>query len=64
MTRIGVLHPGAMGSSVVAALVEAGHPVYWLAADRSEATRLRACGRCDRGADSRVRLGVYRFPCC
>ena len=42
MTRICVLHPGAMGSSIAAALGEAGHQVYWLAAGRSEATRLRA----------------------
>ena len=42
MTRIGVLHPGAMGSSIAAALVAAGHQVFWLEPGRSEATRLRA----------------------
>lgn len=42
MTRLCVLHPGAMGSSIAAALGEAGHQVYWLAAGRSDATRRRA----------------------
>lgn len=40
--RIAVLHPGAMGSSVAAALGEAGHEVYWLPDGRSEATHARA----------------------
>jgi len=42
MLTIGLLHPGAMGASVGAALVAAGHCVRWAAAGRSEATRKRA----------------------
>ena len=36
------MHPGAMGVSLVAALTEAGHRVYWCDAGRSAATRARA----------------------
>jgi 3-hydroxyisobutyrate dehydrogenase-like beta-hydroxyacid dehydrogenase len=42
MTTIGVLHPGAMGTAVGAALVSAGHEVIWASQDRSPQTRLRA----------------------
>jgi 3-hydroxyisobutyrate dehydrogenase-like beta-hydroxyacid dehydrogenase len=41
-TVVGVLHPGAMGSSIGAALVGTGHDVRWAAADRSSATAERA----------------------
>ncbi len=37
-----LLHPGAMGSSLGAALVTNGHEVRWLEAGRSAATRARA----------------------
>lgn len=37
-----LLHPGAMGASIGAALVGNGHDVAWLATDRSAATRARA----------------------
>ena len=37
-----LLHPGAMGSSLGAALVAGGHSVYWVTDGRSEATRARA----------------------
>ena len=37
-----LLHPGAMGASVGAALVGNGHVVAWVSADRSGATRDRA----------------------
>ena len=37
-----LLHPGAMGASIGAALVGNGHDVAWLAANRSGATRDRA----------------------
>ena len=37
-----LLHPGAMGTSVGAALVGNGHPVSWVAAQRSKQTRRRA----------------------
>ena len=39
--QIGVLHPGAMGVSVAAALVDAGHEVHWCSEGRSEATHAR-----------------------
>lgn len=41
-TRIGLLHPGEMGSAVAATLVEQGYEVLWLPDGRSEATRHRA----------------------
>lgn len=53
--NIGLLHPGAMGVSVGAALRSNGHQVYWLAAGRSDATRTRAeqagFQRCDQLAE-------------
>ena len=41
-TSIGVLHPGAMGASVIAALVSNAHNVSWASHGRSSATRERA----------------------
>ncbi len=40
--KILLLHPGAMGASIGAALVGNGHDVAWVSAKRSEATRDRA----------------------
>lgn len=40
--RLGLLHPGAMGVSVGAALRSNGHEVCWLSKDRSAATHARA----------------------
>jgi 3-hydroxyisobutyrate dehydrogenase-like beta-hydroxyacid dehydrogenase len=44
--RIGVVHPGEMGSAIGALLVEQGHEVLWVAEGRSEDTagRARAAG--------------------
>jgi 3-hydroxyisobutyrate dehydrogenase-like beta-hydroxyacid dehydrogenase len=42
MTTIGVLHPGAMGAAVGAALLSAGHEVIWASEDRSAHSRERA----------------------
>ena len=42
MTAITVLHPGAMGVSVAASFVAAGHDVRWVAEGRSAATADRA----------------------
>ncbi len=39
---VGLLHPGAMGSTIGAALVATGHRVLWAGAGRSAATRARA----------------------
>ena len=41
-SRVGLLHPGAMGGAVGAALTSAGTPVVWASAGRSGATRERA----------------------
>ena len=42
MTRIGLLHPGAMGASVGAAAAGNGHTVLWASRGRSAATMERA----------------------
>lgn len=42
MSNIGVLHPGEMGVSVAASAIESGNRVFWVSADRSDATRVRA----------------------
>ena len=42
MTRIAMLHPGAMGAAIGAALVAAGHEVIWRPEGRSAATHRRA----------------------
>jgi 3-hydroxyisobutyrate dehydrogenase-like beta-hydroxyacid dehydrogenase len=42
MSRIAVLHPGQMGAEVGRTLVESGHEVFCLKADRGPATRKRA----------------------
>lgn len=40
--RIGIIHPGQMGSSVAASAVRSGHEVFWASEGRSAATRERA----------------------
>ncbi len=42
MTTIGLIHPGAMGAAVGAALRAGGHEVLWASHGRSDATRRRA----------------------
>jgi 3-hydroxyisobutyrate dehydrogenase-like beta-hydroxyacid dehydrogenase len=42
MTRIGLLHPGAMGASVGAAAASTGHTVLWASTGRTESTYARA----------------------
>lgn len=42
MTRIGLLHPGAMGAAVGGQLAAAGHDVLWVGAGRSASSRERA----------------------
>ncbi|MCB0034484.1 MAG: NAD(P)-dependent oxidoreductase [Anaerolineales bacterium] len=42
MTKIGILHPGAMGISVAASAKNSGAEVYWVSAERSDETRQRA----------------------
>ena len=45
MSRMGLLHPGAMGVSIAASAQTAGHDVYWSAAGRSQASRQRAAAQ-------------------
>jgi 3-hydroxyisobutyrate dehydrogenase-like beta-hydroxyacid dehydrogenase len=40
--RVGILHPGAMGSSIAAAAAQNGHEVYWASAGRSTQSQERA----------------------
>ena len=51
-TRIGLLHPGQMGSAVGRVLAEAGHRVLWVSADRSSKSceRAAAAGLEDAGS--------------
>ena len=42
MAIVGVLHPGAMGAAMGAALKANGHEVLWASAGRSDETRARA----------------------
>ena len=42
MTKIGFLHPGAMGISLAASAQNSGHEVWWISDGRSTATRKRA----------------------
>ncbi len=42
MTVVGILHPGEMGAAFGAVLRDAGHPVLWVSAGRSDATQARA----------------------
>ena len=60
-----LLHPGAMGASIGAALVGNGHEVAWVSATRSEATRsraaeagLRAVAALEDGLDAEVVISV------
>jgi 3-hydroxyisobutyrate dehydrogenase-like beta-hydroxyacid dehydrogenase len=40
--RIGILHPGEMGSAVAATVRNSGHEVFWVSEGRSHRTRARA----------------------
>src|SRR6185503_4935871 len=40
--RVGILHPGEMGSAVAAAIRNSGHEVWWASESRSHLTRGRA----------------------
>src|ERR1041385_7686126 len=42
MQRIGILHPGEMGSAVAATIRNSGREVYWASEARSPRTRARA----------------------
>ena len=57
MTTIGLLHPGAMGAAVGAALVAAARDVRWASEDRSAASadRAAAAGLGDAGTVSALR---------
>ena len=40
--NIGILHPGAMGTSIAASIQNSGHDVYWLSEGRSQASHEHA----------------------
>ena len=42
MSKVGILHPGAMGISIAVSMRTAGHAVYWVSEGRSTESRLRA----------------------
>lgn len=42
MNKVGILHPGSMGTTIGMALQANGHEVLWASAERSEKTRTRA----------------------
>lgn len=42
MTNVGILHPGEMGVSIAASVINSGHRVYWYSQGRSDKTRARA----------------------
>ena len=42
MSKVGILHPGSMGTTIGMALQANGHEVLWASAERSEQTRVRA----------------------
>jgi len=42
MSKVGILHPGSMGTTIGMALQANGHEVLWASAERSEKTRARA----------------------
>ncbi|MEO8097805.1 MAG: DUF1932 domain-containing protein [Acidobacteriota bacterium] len=51
---IGILHPGAMGSSIANSARNSGCEVYWVAEGRSAASRERAQGLTDAGTLARL----------
>jgi 3-hydroxyisobutyrate dehydrogenase-like beta-hydroxyacid dehydrogenase len=67
MTVVGVIHPGAMGSAVGAALAVAGHEVLWASDGRSAdtATRAQRAGLTDAGTIAALleRAGVVLCIC-
>jgi 3-hydroxyisobutyrate dehydrogenase-like beta-hydroxyacid dehydrogenase len=54
--RIGILHPGEMGSAVAATVRNSGHEVLWVSEGRSHRTRARAesAGLTDAGTLARL----------
>lgn len=42
MSKVGILHPGAMGISIAVSAQSVGHEVYWVSAGRSPESRKRA----------------------
>ena len=60
--RVGILHPGEMGSAVAAAMRNSGHSVYWVAEGRSHRTRARAesAGLTDAGTLANLCANLFR----
>lgn len=42
MSKVGILHPGAMGISIAASMKQAGNEVYWVSSGRSPESKARA----------------------
>jgi 3-hydroxyisobutyrate dehydrogenase-like beta-hydroxyacid dehydrogenase len=54
--NVGILHPGEMGVSIAASILNGGHPVYWVSAGRGAQTAARAQKHGLIDADSLERL--------
>jgi len=54
--RIGILHPGEMGSAVAATVRNSGHEIWWVPEGRSHRSRARAESAGFTDADTLVRL--------
>lgn len=63
MTRVGILHPGAMGAAIGTALVSAGHEVLWDSRGRSTESAARAAHFTDAGADLLARSEIVLSVC-
>ncbi len=56
MTTVGIINPGAMGTSIAASARAAGHDVVWAAAGRSAATHQRAAEQDLRAVETLAQL--------
>ena len=60
MSAVGIIHPGAMGISIAASAMAAGHDVLWASDGRSQASRQRAAEHNLRDAGT---LGALYATC-
>jgi len=56
VTTVGIINPGAMGTSIAASARSAGHDVLWASAGRSAATHQRAAAQDLRAVDTLEQL--------
>src|SRR4051794_1318828 len=66
MATVGIVHPGAMGARVGAALVENGHTVLWASDGRSRETarRAREAGLTDAGSLTELTRAEFVLSIC